>query len=238
VEGMRFSSAGDSGGQLGRLRLRPVDAGRGGPGGEAVCLDRSPGSPSCMPWLLLVVLTVSIVFAGIARENHRAKRQTRLINDLAQNDVRVRASEPTGLALLARKMLGRRDVWLVQRMDESWFSRPRELVTWTATDEQIPHLVDRIEQLDAVRELHLEQSPVTERGIAALKSDLPGVAVLTRTDLVTRGTARPKEHFATAAVQLVAIAGAGVFGITIVLAWPFIRWRRKRRLSRAPSKPS
>jgi hypothetical protein len=112
-------------------------------------------------------------------------------------------------------------------MDESWFSQPRELVTWTATDAQIPKLVECIQQLGGVRELHLEQSPVTEEGIAILKGELPGVAVLTRTDLINRRSEPPQARFATAAVQLIAIAVAGFSCITIVLVWPLIQWRRQ-----------
>jgi hypothetical protein len=117
-------------------------------------------------------------------------------------------------------------------MDESWFSQPQELVTWTATDAQIPKLVDCIQQLGGVRELHLEQSPVTEKGIAILKGELPGVAVLTRTDLVIQRSEPPQDRFAIAAVQLLAIAGAGLFCITIVLVWPLIQWRKNNVLKR------
>jgi hypothetical protein len=180
-------------------------------------------------WLLLVVLTFSIVFAWFARESHRVKRQERLINGLAQIEVRVRGSEPTALALVARKVLGERDVWVRQRMDESWFSLPSELVTWTATDDQIPKLVECIGQLSSVRELHVEQSPLSDQGIAALRNELPGVAVLTRTDLKTRGAGQPTEHFATSAVRLLALTVVSLGCLTIVLAWPLIRWGRKSR---------
>jgi hypothetical protein len=181
-------------------------------------------------WLLLVVLVFSLVFAGLARERARAKRQARLIHDLAQIDVRIWESEPTGLALLARKVLGPRDEWLRQRIGEEWFSRPRALITWTATDEQIPRILERIEPLGAVRELHLEHSPVTEQGIAVLKSELPGVAVLTRADRTMRGAGQPREQFATAAVQLLVTGVAVIFGLTVVLLWPWIRRRRRRFL--------
>jgi hypothetical protein len=181
-----------------------------------------------LKWVIVVVLVFSVVFACVARESHRVKRQARLMNDLAQIGVRVRGGEPTGWSLVARKVLGRRDVWLRQRMDANWFSRPRELVTWTATDQQIPVLIERIEQLGDVRELHLEQSPVTQQGIAVLKSELPTVAVLTRTDVMSRTAAQPKEQFATAAFQLLAIVAGGFLCITIVLIWPLLRWRRNR----------
>jgi hypothetical protein len=178
-------------------------------------------------WLLLVVFMFSIAFAWFARENHRVKRQARIINGLAQIEVRVRGSEPTGLALLARKVLGGRDVGLSERMDESWFSRPSELVTWTATDDQIPTLIECIGQLSSVRELHIEKSPLSDQGIAALRNELQGVTVLTRTDFKTRGAGQPMEHFATSAVQLLALTVASLGCLTIVLVWPLIRWRRK-----------
>jgi hypothetical protein len=180
-------------------------------------------------WLLLVVFMFSIAFAWFARANHRVKRQAELIDGLAQIDVRVSASEPTGFALLARKVLGQRDVGLSERMDESWFSRPSELVTWTATDDQIPKLVECIGQLSSVRELHVEQSPLSDQGIAALRNELPGVAVLTRTDLKTRGAGQPTEHFATSAVRLLALTVVSLGCLAFVLAWPLIRWGRKSR---------
>jgi len=130
------------------------------------------------------------------------------------------------------------EIWLRQRMRESWFGRPRVLVTGTTTDEQVAELVKRIKQLGVVRELHLEQSPVTEQGIGVLKNELPGVAVLTHADLISRGAGQPTEHFAYAAVQFLAIAAAGLLCITIVLVWPLLRWPSNRHFPAVPPNAS
>lgn len=181
-------------------------------------------------WLFLAVLVFSVVFAGLARESRRLKQQARLVNELAQLEVTVRGREPTGLALATRKLLGEGDGWLSERIDEGWFSRPRTLVTWTATDEQIPMLVQTIKQLGAVQELHLEQSPVTDQGLRRLKKELPGLAIVTRTNLISRGIEPPTEHFATAAIQLLTYAGAVALCIIVLFVWPLVRWRKHRRV--------
>jgi hypothetical protein len=97
------------------------------------------------------------------------------------------------------------------------------------TDDQVPVVIKLIKRLGVVRELHVEESPLAEQGFATLKNELPGVAVLTRADLIKEVNPRPTEHFASVALQHVATVGAGVLGVVIVLVWPFLRWRTIRR---------
>ena len=85
-----------------------------------------------------MVLVFAVVFAWFGRESHRVREQTRLISDLAQIDVRVREREPTGLALATSKLLGRKNVGVRKGMNDGWYWRPRVLVTWTTTDDQVP----------------------------------------------------------------------------------------------------
>jgi hypothetical protein len=72
-------------------------------------------------WLLVVVLVFAVLFAWFGRESHRVRQQTRLISGLAQIGVRVRGREPTGVAFVARKLLGQNDVWVREWMGEGWF---------------------------------------------------------------------------------------------------------------------
>ena len=179
--------------------------------------------------LLVVVLVFAVVFAWFGHESHRVTQQTRLLSELGLMEIHVREREPTGLSLVARRLLGQDDAWARNRLGEGWFWRPRVLVTWTTTDEQVPEVVKRIKRLGVVSELHLEESPVTEQGIATLKNELPDVAVLTRADLINEVNPRPTEHFASVALQHVATVGAGVLGVVIVLVWPVLRWRKNGR---------
>lgn len=182
-------------------------------------------------WLLLLVLMLSVVFAWFARENHRVRQQTQLLADLAQIEVRVRTREPTGLALATSKLLGRKNIGVPQGMNDGWYWRPRVLVTWTTTDDQVPDLVKGIKRLGVVRELHLENTPVTAQGIATLKRELPDVAVLTRVDLLNQVDQQPAEHDGFPAVfKFITTAAAGLLIVVVVLIWPLLRWRKNRRL--------
>ena len=175
-------------------------------------------------WLLIVMLAFFAVFAWLASESHRVSRQTKLVNDLAQVDIHVRVREPTGLALVARKLLGPKDVWLTGSIGSSWFSNPRILMTSTMTDEQVPDAIELIQRLGGVRELHVEQSPVSQEGISTLKNELPDVAVLTRAGLANYKP-RLNEKFAASAFRYMATIGAGILLVVSVLVWPFLRRR-------------
>ena len=182
-----------------------------------------------MRWLLALVLVFSIALAWFSGESRRVRREMRLTGELAQLEVRVRGREPTGLDLAAHKLLGEKDDWLRERLDDAWFSRPTVLVTWTATDEQAPQIAQRVRQLGAVRELHLEASPISEAGIARFKSQLPDVVVWTRADLAANRSLLQREHFAAGALRSLAFVTSAILAMLLVLCWPLLNRQRRKR---------
>jgi len=187
--------------------------------------------PVCTPkryrfglrWLLVVLLIFALAFSLFGRASYRVVRQERLLGDLARLKVVVRESEPTGLALLARKLSGDDDAWLRDRINGEWLRLPSVLVTWTTTDKQIPELAGQIRQLGTVHELHVETSPMSAEGLAKLRNELPQVVVLTRTDLQNKVRTPPKEHFAFAALEVLALFSAVAIGVVVILWWPMRR---------------
>ena len=182
-------------------------------------------------WLLVLILVFAALFAWFARESHRVSRQTQLISDLAQCEIRVRLREPTGLALVARKLLGPKDVWLTEWISPGWFWRPRVLVAWTMTDQQVPMVVERVKRLGVVQELHLEESPVSRQGLSALKTGLPNVSILSRADLL-QVKLQPTAQSAAPAFRYMATVGTGILAVVMVLVWPFLRRLRHSGLGR------
>lgn len=176
-------------------------------------------------WLLLVVAVFAGLFTWFARESQRVSHQQRLVSELSSLNISVRMQEPTGLALLTSRFGSHS--WVQTRMDDAWFGRPRVLVAWKMTDDDVHAIIQHIRQLSHVREMHVERSPLSDAGISTLKQELPGIAVLTRNDL-RNAPPQLMTHSGAAALDLLGVLVCVGAAVALVLAWPLVSARLRR----------
>jgi hypothetical protein len=184
--------------------------------------------------LLVAVSLLGLALGLVAREHHRAEERTALVAELARAGVRPLLEEPTGVALLVRKFLPRREAWVRDRIGKGWFSRPTVFACSRLGDEHVPYAIERLRRLGTVREIHFRGRRLTEQGVSELRDGLPGVGVVPSNNRALHRYFNDQvghEHLATEALALLALLAAGLLGILAIITWPLVRRRRPRRVA-------
>jgi 4-amino-4-deoxy-L-arabinose transferase-like glycosyltransferase len=184
-----------------------------------------------MRFLLMTVLFTALVLGWVMREHRRAERRTALVAELAGVGVVPLLEEPTGLALLVKKVLPRFERPLGERFGRGWLERPTVVVCRQLPDEQVPFALERLKLLGTVREVHTQGPRLTPRGITELQSGLPGVDVVPSANPALHRYFRDQvahEHLAFEGLKLVGSLALGLLGTLIFFAWPLMKRRRPR----------
>jgi hypothetical protein len=184
-----------------------------------------------LKFLLVTVLFAALILGWVTREYRGAERRTALVSELSGVGVLTLLNEPTGLALLVKKVLPKYEQPLRNRIGIGCFERPTAFVCTRLTDEQVPFAVERLRLLGTVRAIHTEGPGLTQRGVSEMQSGLPGVDVVPSANPALHRYFRDQvthEHLATEGLQLAALLAAGLFGTLVLFAWPLVKRRRRR----------
>ena len=154
--------------------------------------DAIPGAAGSAPkkwqyrfglkFVLATVLFAALFLGWVMREHRRAERRTALVAELSGVGVVPLLEEPTGLALLVKKVHPKFERPLGERIGRGWLERPTVFVCRQLPDEQVPFALERLNLLGTVREVHTQGPHLTARGISELQSGLPGVDVVRSTN--------------------------------------------------------
>src|SRR5688500_11776840 len=124
---------------------------------------------------LLLAAALLMAVAWVAREQSRAKQQDRVLSALYRSNILVLLEEPTAVGQLVRKVAPRREDWLRERIGARWLAVPTVLRSDDLIDSRVPHVVDGIDQLGTVREIHLHDPRLPSAGRDDLSRRLPDV---------------------------------------------------------------
>jgi hypothetical protein len=87
-------------------------------------------------------------------------------------------NRPTVSGLAIRKFFpGAGEAWIRERLGAGWFEYPAGFTSWHLRDDQVPRVVQRLIQLDTVQEIHLTNTPLSDRGVAAIQHGLPDATI-------------------------------------------------------------
>ncbi len=186
--------------------------------------------------LLATILVLALICGWIAREHRRAQERTALVAELGSVGISPCLEEPTGLDFWIKKRIPGREAWVRDRIGEGWLSCPTVFVCWTLADSQVPYAVDRLRRLGTVREVHYQNGPLTETGIAQMRTGLPDVGVVPRANPSLQRYYLSKttgEQFALSGLVFEAFLAIGLLGILSAIILPLVTLVVSRRRAAA-----
>lgn len=180
--------------------------------------------------LLAAVLVSGLALGWVASKHRQAAEREALVAELDSVGVHPILNEPTGFALLVKKVIPGRESWLRERIGGGWFDRPTVFVCSHLEDQQVSYAVERMARLATVREVHIQGPQLTERGASGLRNGLPGVGVVPSANPALHSYFRSQvdhEHFAFAGAGWMALLVIiGLCGTVAFVVRSFVRRRR------------
>jgi hypothetical protein len=184
-----------------------------------------------LKFVLATVLFAALFLGWVMREYRQAEQRTALVAELTGVGVVPFLEEPTGLALLVKKVFPKYERPLGERIGRGWFGRPTVFVCRQLQDEQVPYALERLRFLGTVREVHTQGPRLTQRGVSELQNGLPGVDVVPSANPALHRYFRDQvehEHLAVEGLQLAGLLALGLIGAVLFFAWPLRGHRRPK----------
>jgi hypothetical protein len=185
--------------------------------------------------LLALIVLVALGLGWFAHEIRKAERRTVLVGKLARSGAVSLLDEPTYVAQIVKKFWPGRETWIRGQIGSGWFDHPSIFVCSNLRDDQVSGIVQRLQELGTVQEVHYDGALLTEAGITRLQEGLPGVNVVPNSSPALH-------HYFLASMG--AHAAYGVLGFMIVVALTLlclltfaIRWVVRRFLAAGPARP-
>ena len=174
--------------------------------------------------LLAAVTLVALATAWIGYLNRQAQNRTKLTAELVGSGILVDLEEPNWLGQLAKKFVPQREPWLRQRLGSGWLGYPTVFCTWDLKQEQVAAAADRLRRLGTVREFQFRREPPPSV-VAAMRRELPGIDVWTRTSGIPTYYHRRVNQsvFAFEGAGVLALLMLGLFGAAGLIVW---KWSR------------
>ena len=191
-----------------------------------------------MRFLLATVLLLALILGWVVPKQRRADERTALVAELAGVGVQPILEEPTTLGLLVMGGLNEKHR---RRLREwfggGWFERPTVFVCRRLEDKQVPYAVERLSRLGTVQEVHTQGPRLTQQGVSALQSGLPGIKVVPSANPALHRYFRDQvehDHHDGKSLKLAALLALGLLGTLAFFAWPLVRRRRTQAGGRRP----